>query len=257
MSTARGPRVAVTRPAAQAAEWVDQLQAAGIDAFALPLIEIAPATDPAALKEAWSQLAGRTLVMFVSPNAAAHFFAARPPDAAWPSHVTAAAPGPGTGDALVAAGLAPQQIVMPSADATQFDSEALWARIHGRDWHGAQVLVVRGDGGRDWLADRLVEAGATVQAVNAYRRVVPRFEGAALEALEAASRPGGAVWLLSSSQAVDHLEQVAGRGRWAEARAVATHPRIAARARRAGFGRVEEAGAGLAAVVGCIQSMRP
>lgn len=255
MSTARGPRVAVTRPAAQAGEWVVRLQAAGIDAFALPLIEIAPAADPAALIDTWANLASRTLVMFVSPNAVLHFFAARPHGTAWPAHVLAAAPGPGTGDALIASGLVPAQIVTPSADATQFDSEALWARIHDRDWHGAQVLLVRGDGGRDWLADRLVEAGAVVQVVHAYRRVVPRFEGTARAELEAASRPGGAIWLISSSQAVDHLEQVAGARRWAEAWAVATHPRIAARARRAGFGRVEEAGAGLASVVACIQLM--
>jgi len=257
VNTSRGPRVAVTRPAAQAGEWVARLQAAGIDAFLLPLIEIAPAADPVALVDAWAGLGRRSLVMFVSPNAVLHFFAARPHGRTWPAQVLAAAPGPGTGDALIASGLVATQIVMPSADATQFDSEALWARIHDRDWHDAHVLVVRGDGGRDWLADRLVEAGAVVETVNAYRRVVPNFEGDARAELEAASRPGGAIWLLSSSQAVDHLEQVAGGGRWAEAWAVATHPRIAARARRAGFGRVEEAGAGLAAVVACIQSMRP
>jgi len=66
VSAPRGLRVAVTRPAVQANEWVARLQAAGIDAFALPLIEIVPAGDPEALVDAWASLASRTLVMFVS-----------------------------------------------------------------------------------------------------------------------------------------------------------------------------------------------
>ena len=41
-------RVIVTRPAREAAHWVVQLQAQGVDAAALPLIAIGPCTDPAA-----------------------------------------------------------------------------------------------------------------------------------------------------------------------------------------------------------------
>ena len=67
------------------------------------------------------------------------------------------------------------RIVSPAVDAAQFDSEALWERLRSRDWNGARVLVVRGDGGRDWLADRLRDAGATVATVGAYRRIAPTF----------------------------------------------------------------------------------
>jgi len=38
-------RIIVTRPAAQAAAWVRSLAARGVDAVALPLIEIAPPAD--------------------------------------------------------------------------------------------------------------------------------------------------------------------------------------------------------------------
>ena len=49
---------------------------------------------------------------------------------------------------------------------------------------------------------------------------------------------------------------LAGRGPlWRAARAVATHPRIAARARSLGFGVVVEAAPGLDAVIACIQSI--
>ena len=251
------PRVVVTRPAAQAAEWVGRLQAAGIAALALPLIEIAPAADPFLVAAAWSALPARQLVVFVSPNAVLHFFAARPAERAWPATLAAAAPGPGTVDALRAAGVAAGCIVAPADDAAQFDSEALWQRLGERNWSAASVLVVRGDGGREWLAERLAEAGARVETVSAYRRALPAFSAAEQARLDDLATAMDVVWLLTSSQAVDHLEAAAGAGRWQDATAIATHPRIAARARAAGFRRVVEASPGLDALVACIQSLQP
>ena len=257
MSRARPVRVIVTRPAAQAKAWVERLRERGIDAEALPLIEIAPAADATPLRSSWAELATCRLVVFVSANAVLHFFAARPDQLAWPDGVDAAAPGAGTADALRAAGLAGSVIVTPAADAAQFDSESLWAQLQGRDWRGARVLVVRGDGGRDWLAERLAAAGARVDTVGAYRRLAPAFAGAERERLDAAIAASDVVWLFSSSEAIVNLERAAGPGRWQAASAVATHPRIAARARSLGFGRVIEAGPGLDAVVACIQSIGP
>ena len=250
-------RVIVTRPAAQAASWVGLLRSRGLDADALPLIEIAAAADPSDVAVAWRALATRRLVFFVSANAVERFFAVRPVDVAWPTGVEAAVPGPGTAATLRELAGPAVVVVEPDSDAPQFDSEAVWARLRGRDWQGASVLVVRGDGGRDWLAERLVESGATVDAVSAYRRLAPRFAGVDRERLESIVADRSAVWLFSSSEAIANLESAAGAGRFATARAVATHPRIAARARAAGFGRVVEAAPGLDAVVGCIQSIEP
>jgi uroporphyrinogen-III synthase len=250
-------RVVVTRPAAQAAAWVEALRERGFDAISLPLIAIGPAGNTAPLRAAWQSLPEHRLIVFVSANAVLHFFAARPPAATWPTSLAAAAPGAGTARALRDAGVADTSIVAPAIDAAQFDSESLWARLRERDWAGARVLVVRGGGGRDWLAERLVEAGATVHAVDAYVRAVPDLDAAAQARLNELAGSAGVVWLFSSSQAIAHLEQMAGRGRWAAAHAVVTHPRIAARARQSGFGSVREARPELDAVVACIQSMRP
>ena len=104
-------RVLVTRPAAQAVDWVAQLRAYGFDALALPLIAIEPVADTAPLVEAWDRLAAQRLVMFVSPNAAERFFAQRPPALAWPEAVLAGSPGPGTTRALRALGVPAAQIV--------------------------------------------------------------------------------------------------------------------------------------------------
>jgi len=250
-------RVLVTRPAGQAGEWVEGLRAAGLDAVALPLIGIGPPEDPAAVREAWARLPGQAMAMFVSPNAADHFFAARPAGATWPAGVLAASPGPGTTATLKRLGVPPEAIAEPAADALQFDSEALWAVIGpSRSWAGTDVLIVRGESGRDWLAAQLAGQGARVGYVAAYRRTAPVLDVPAQQVLAAAlADPGAHLWFFSSSEAIDHLEALAPQADWRAARAVATHPRIAERARRLGVGEVTEARPAMPAVVGCIQSL--
>lgn len=233
-------RVLVTRPAAQAAAWVAQLRRAGLDAHALPLIDIAAPPDAAAVRDAWLRLDGYRAAMFVSPNAVEQFFAQRPPAAAWPEALWAASPGPGTDKALHAAGVPAAQRLQPDSTAPQFDSTSLWERLRERSWRGERVLIVRGDGGRNWLAERLREAGAQVEFVCAYRRHAPRLDADAQALLGAAiAQPALHLWFFSSSEAVDHLERCcAQRGLhpdWSQARALATHPRIAQRARRLGI----------------------
>lgn len=251
-------RLIVTRPAAQAAEWVDELRRQGIDAVALPLIGIFPPRDAAPVAAAWASLAGQRLVMFVSPNAAEQFFALRPACLDWPPGTLAGSPGPGTSRVLGALGVPPACIVAPSADASQFDSESLWERLRERDWRNAEVLVVRGESGRDWLADRLREAGAQVGFVTAYERAAPVLSAVDRDTLNGAlAAPAGHAWMFSSSESIDQLLALAPEVDWRGARALATHPRIAARAREAGFGAVHECRPALDAVVACLQSIEP
>lgn len=256
-------RVIVTRPASQAAAWVTGLRQGGLDAVALPLIGIAPPQDLEPVRQAWREVhaahevhavgvadqpAGLSLVMFVSANAVEQFFAARPEALTWPAALPAASTGPGTSAALRAAGVA--QVQEPAPDAAQFDSEALWARIRGGPWAGRRVLVVRGEQGRDWLAQQLQAAGAQVRFVNAYRRLPPQLDGSGQALLaQAQALPSAHCWLFSSSEAVGHLQRLAPGASWQAARALASHPRIAQAARDAGFGRVDLVAVGVAAVL--------
>jgi len=249
-------RVIVTRPAAQAAPWVQSLSERGIEAVALPLIGIAPPQDPSAVVQAWHEVPRRHLVVFVSPNAAEQFFAQGTRGATWPSGTIAGSIGPGTTQALQRLGVPIAAIVEPAADAPQFDSEALWRRLGQQAWSGASVLIVRGDGGRDWLADTLRAHGAQVDFVAAYRRIAPCLEGDAQRTLDdALARPREHLWFFSSSEAIDHLVQARPGAVWADSQALATHPRIAKRARDCGFQAVHETRPDLDAVVACIQSL--
>lgn len=252
-------RVIVTRPEPQAAEWAARLCEDGIDAVALPLICIGPVADAAAVQQAWAALGTQRLVVFVSPNAAEQFMAARPQGAAWPAGVQAGSTGPGTTRALRRCGVPAGQIVEPAAEAAQFDSEALWQQLQRSDWCGAQVLIVRGDGGREWLADTLRGHGAKVALLAAYRRSAPRLDAAGQALLRAAlDAPHSHLWVFSSSEAIANLAALAGDATgWSRARALATHPRIAARAQQLGLGQVTLTRPTLAAVSACIQSMAP
>lgn len=160
--------------------------------------------------------------------------------------------------------MAPGQIDAPPPDSVQFDSEALWQRVGTQVRAGDRVLIVRGaegagepesagGSGRDWLALQLVGVGARVDFVVAYQRQAPVFSAAESELAQRAARDGS-VWLFSSSQALRHLSRCLPGQSWQKARALATHPRIAAVAKELGFGVVCESRPTLSDVVAALKS---
>ena len=280
-------RVIVTRPAQDAAHWVDELTSSGFDAQALPLIDIGPVTDSAnvaRLQDAWDRLNDYAACMFVSGNAVQYFFQSKTAESQskrWlsatnnisldarkilPSQLRLLAPGPGTAAALLAVGIPAAQIDSPPAQAGQFDSEALWQVVGQRDWLDQHVLVLRGQtsdkadqagSGRDWLAQQFLAAGAQVDSLSVYQRSAPRLTDVQLQMAQAASKDGS-VWLFSSSEALANLmqqRQPAGTAglNWRGARAIATHPRIAQALRAAGWGVVWES---RPTAVDIVQSLR-
>jgi len=143
---------------------------------------------------------------------------------------------------LRTAGVPEALIVAPPAQSAQFDSEALWAVLEPRrPWGGARVAIVRGDGGRDWLATRLRAADARVEFIQSYARRAPVLNAnEQLLLQQALADPARFAWLLSSSEAVDHLQALAPAADWSTSVALASHPRIAESARHHGFGQVIE-----------------
>jgi uroporphyrinogen-III synthase len=254
--------VLVTRPEPQAQEWAEALRERGVHATSLPLLRVAalPGAETATA-DAWVSLPRFRLVMFVSPNAVARFFAARPASAVWPADVRAAATGPGTVAALAAHHVPRELIVAPPPSAPRFDSDALWEILRGEDWRGGQVLIVRGEEGRDAFSRQLREAGAEVRLLSAYRREAPRWSPTERAlALHALDRPDRHAWLMSSSEAIGHLVTFlrdAGRSLPPGALALCTHPRIAQTAREAGFERVLEVRPAPQAVVEALSALAP
>lgn len=252
------PRIIITRPAHEAAQWVNWLHVAGWPAQAWPLIEIGPTPDSAVLQQCRAALyqGAYDAAMFVSPQAVRGFWgcADQPSVCAWPAGVRAWAPGPGTARALQLAGVPLQAIDMPASDALQFDSEALWAQVAPQVQLGHRLLLVRGlsqttvdaspatvagrGHGRDWLAQRCQAQGGVVVYGVAYQRHAPVWGAAHCNQAQQALQDGS-VWLLSSSEALVHLVALLPTSvPWAQMRALVTHPRIAQAAKALGVGMV-------------------
>ncbi|MFH7044490.1 uroporphyrinogen-III synthase [Paucibacter sp. JuS9] len=204
-------RLVLTRPRPQCTDWLARLSAQGVDAVALPLIAIEAGHDETAAARAWERLPGSALAMFVSPNAVDRFFAARPVSQTWPAGVLAATVGPGSAQALLAAGVPAELLRQPPAEAESFDSEHLWPLLAREPWQGRRALMLRGEGGRDWLAERLREHGAEVESFNIYRRACPSLDTAEQGLLDQALlSPREHVWLFSSSEAIQNLVELGG-----------------------------------------------
>jgi len=288
-------RVIVTRPETDAQAWLDAIQKAGHEAVYLPLIEIGPAPDTQALDLAWQQWQRWQAVMFVSAQAVRMFFAQRSHPVPLETKQSSQdsidvwgqslgprywATGPGTRQALIEAGVATDRIDAPSADAAQFDSEALWQVVSPSLKKNAPVLIVRGSEdasennapttehlkpsdnqpanpqgvGRDWLAQQIIEAGASVEFVVAYSRRLPQWSAQQLDIAKKAASDNS-VWCFSSSQAVLHLQAQLPDVRWQQARCVATHARIAQTARDVGFVHVVQTRPVLSDVLASLESL--
>jgi uroporphyrinogen-III synthase len=274
-------KIIVTRPRLEAEAWVDQLRALELDAVALPLIHIGAPSDNGDVAKAWADLHQYRALMFVSSNAVRYFYPSNMPLAGefiaydaiknivnldkLASIPRMWATGPGTRDALLAQSVPNNLIDSPAVDAAQFDSETLWSIVKHQVKLGDRVLIVRGSSsnangaesvkmnGRPWLADQLTTAGVQVDFVVSYQRSAPVFDAAELALLRQASTDQS-IWLLSSSEAVANLKTISDLS-WSNAKAIATHPRIAQAAREAGFCVVYESRPLLTDVVASIESM--
>lgn len=260
-------RVIVTRPERAARGWVASLVESGLHAVALPLIVVGDAPDPQTVAQAWQDLERYDAVMFVSGNAVDQFFRLKPASAPeWRAQsaikTRAYVIGPGSRSALLRNGVDSACIDAPDAQAGQFDSEALWALVGARVQPGFRVLIVRGTGpgsvagegaGRDWFSRQVQSRGGEVEFVVSYQRSCPEW-GAAERDMAGTAANDGSVWLFSSSEAIANLQARLPDQNWHAARALATHPRIAARARQAGFGVVCESRPTLEAVMSSIKS---
>lgn len=233
---------------------VAALERHGLRTLQFPLLDIAPTPNLDDLRAALADPSRYALVVFVSPNAVQQAFAAMPEGFRWPQDVPAAVVGPASAQALAAHGVAAPtyRVIRPDshADDARQDSEALYARLDVATLSGREVLIVRGNGGREWLADRLREAGVAVRTVEAYRRGVPVPDAAAWAALREVLA-GRHAWTLTSSEAARNLDSLARASlSAAEVEALyaapcfAPHARIVEQAQSLGFRDVTLTGAG-------------
>ena len=154
----------VTRPAPQAAELVTLLAQRGIDAISVPTVEIEPAPRDGALDEAVRSLDGAAWLVITSVNGASALLDSLAAlGRSLPEGLRLAAVGPATAAALEAGGLRVDHV--PSRYRTVAIAEGLG------DVADRRVVLARADAATRDLRDALLERGALVEEVVAYRTV--------------------------------------------------------------------------------------
>ena len=167
----RGRRILVTRPAAQSAALADMIAARGGEAVCVPLLEIGPIDAAVDGADGKVVLASYDFAVFISPNAVEYGLPRVLGDGCgWPAATRAVAIGPSTVTALATHGIGP--VLAPS---DRFDSEAVLAlpEFSEAAVAGRRFLILRGNGGRELLAETLRARGATVDCLSCYRRSAP------------------------------------------------------------------------------------
>jgi uroporphyrinogen-III synthase len=228
----RGKRIVVTRPQHQAIGLSGSIREAGGIPVWFPTIHIEPLADNAELDAALAGLAAFDLAVFVSANAVACACARLP--GPWPAQVPAGSTGPGTAQALAARGVA--RIITPEA---RFDSEGLVEELARIGLQPNKVLIVRGEGGREWLSETLRARGAQVRCVASYRRVAANSDPAVIARLVQARELDA--WVVASSEGGDRLIELLGAEAlpWLNSAPVfVPHARIAEHLKARGLTRV-------------------
>ena len=231
-----GVGVVITRPREAAEALAAALAARGARPFIFPALSIEPVPASAALDAALERLPSCPLAIFVSANAVEHGLAAARARGAWPESAAVAAIGEATARALRNSGFS--HVISP---AQRHDTEALAAlpELQEARVRGENVLVFRGEGGRERLKQILEARGATVTDAECYRRVRPEGDARGLLAAWARGEVH-AVSALSGETLANFVAMVGDEGveRLAGAALVVPHEAVAAHGEARRFARV-------------------
>lgn len=246
----KGLHVAVTRPNEQAAELCLALAGQGATAIAFPLLGIAPLDDYSAFDLAIAPLEQADWAIFISSNAV---------DQAMPrvikkfglvpKQLQFAAIGPQTAEHLGQFGVT--RVLIPQA---RFDTESLLALAPMQSVAGKRIVIFRGQGGREVLAETLQARGAQVSFAESYRRFNPQTNSLLLEQKWQQGELDAVV--VTSSEAMRHLIALAAQANWIKHVSLCVnHPRIAELPKSLGFKVWVADAPGDAAMLACLSRL--
>ena len=252
-----GWRLLLTRPAAECEALAATLAAAGVFSRSLPLLDTEPLAETPEQRATILELDRYCAVIVVSKPAARLGLALL--DRYWPQ--------PPAGQRWFSVGAATAQILddylaphgLGACCPSQGDdSEALLALDElgqALQVPTPRVLLMRGEGGRELIAETLRGRGVAVDYLELYRRVCPQYPAGTLPRLVEAERLNAL--LVSSAQGLDNLRQLAADAWPALARLplLVPSPRVADLARAAGARQVIDCrGASAAAVLAALRA---
>lgn len=166
--------ILVTRPSPASDQLVSRLRSRGQVAWALPLIEFTPGRQLDLLPIRLRALAPQDLVFILSQQAVHYAHPAiTQAGEAWPAGLNYYAIGRST--ALAMHAVSGHDVIWPHE---QEITEVLIQLPGLQQVAGRQALILRGNGGRDLLADTLRSRGAEVEFIECYQRCARPYNGA-------------------------------------------------------------------------------
>lgn len=179
----KGCKILVTRPLRQSAGLLELIEQHGGETIKFPVIEIT-AIDVDHWKEWHPQLTN--WLVFVSRNAVEAFMLGYPQRL--PATIKLAAAGEGTAQAMRENGL--NVDLQPELSN---GSEGLLQLPEWQQMVQQQVVIVRGEGGRELMAETLRSRGASISYLEVYRRQLPKVSA------ELKQQACSANWLMATS----------------------------------------------------------
>ena len=251
-SALAGRGIVITRPAEQARQLAELIRANGGIPILFPLLAIAPLSDYTKCDAAIATLEQCDWAIFISTNAVQNGMARVMQGYGQPPDMTRfAAIGPSTASELGRFGIS--QVLFPQ---NRFDSESLLALPEMQKVAGQRIMIFRGEGGRELLAEKLKARGAEVVLAECYRRTNPQQDAGVLPGLWQ-NRQLHAI-VVSSSEALRNLLDLAGDAEWLRATPLyVNHRRIADQARSHGLHVSVAQGSGDAAMLQCLIQDQP
>jgi uroporphyrinogen-III synthase len=201
-----GIGIAITRPVDQAKKLAALITEAGGTPILFPLIEITPLQDYSQFEAVISDIASYDWAIFISSNAVQNGMPKLIKQGIPPS-LKFAAIGPVTANELQSFGV--KEVLTPK---DRFDSESLLTLPEMTNVSSKKILIVRGVGGRDVLAETLKARGAQVTFAECYQRENPQTNCDLLAQLYTEKKLHGIV--VTSSEAMRHLLDLAGDADW-------------------------------------------
>jgi uroporphyrinogen-III synthase len=251
INSLNGFAIIVTRPADQAKGLTATIVEHGGKVILFPLIAIAPLADYRQFEQSIAGLDHADWAIFISSNAVAH---AMPrvikQFGGIPKNLKFAAIGQQTAQALRSYGV--EQILIPQL---RFDSETMLALDEMRDVASKTIVIFRGVGGREVLADTLKQRAATVIFAEGYQRTNPQTDCSLLAQQWRAGQCHAIV--VTSSEAMRHLLAMTHHGGddWIRSIPICVnHARIAEEAADLGLQVKLAAAPGDAAMLACLQT---
>ncbi|HHL45345.1 MAG TPA: uroporphyrinogen-III synthase [Gammaproteobacteria bacterium] len=229
----RGLGVMVTRPAHQAEPLCQLIEAAGGRPYRFPLLEIHPLDTPRSeLQHQLDRLGEFDMAIFISPNAVERALELIQEAGGLPEQLKLATVGRGSANMIThLLGRKPDICAPPP-----FNSEALLTNSGMQNLSDRNIIIFRGNGGRELLAETLRSRGAKVEYCEVYRRACPQIEPAILT--QAWEQGKIELVTITSGEGLRNLVHLAGsvNRHWLfQTPLVLINRRLAAQARELGF----------------------